>query len=220
MLERMIGTIQDDEQFMAELELDGILFPDLINKIVSESEEGLFDDIKNLPEVYKNIRKQIAKQLYERGMERSPETEDQHNYPVKNTKKEKTEERKTKQDNPEYDVRDVEIVRGVKTKRPREKMIEKVNGLLKIAFNNGRLRGDYWTGSPAVGTVLHKGIRRQLDEIHIPFPILPMFKTIGRFINKEGSSLIVYQRYLPETKRYAELYEREFGKEVRIGTFG
>ncbi len=91
---------------------------------------------------------------------------------------------------------------------------KKINELVRESFGFG-FKGDYQTlasfvDGPDVIRGKHAGLIFR-SRIH---------KSVvaGEFISLEGDSLRVFPKYLDSAKRYAELYKKETGKEVTIGS--
>lgn len=97
--------------------------------------------------------------------------------------------------------------------REDEIMKEKVSPLIREAFGK-RTRGDYSVFSE--GFNFSQGLETIYEKSTFGF----LYRYIGHFNSiggsTDGSSLSVREKYLAQAKIYAELYEKEFGKEVRI----
>lgn len=108
-----------------------------------------------------------------------------------------------------------------------------VNKLVKKSF--GRMYNGDWHHSPppcdmggsSRGDELEHISRRNipatilLTAIPAPFPIFgffayPALKDVGCFKNQDGSELNVYEKFTPQAIKYARLYRKETGKEVKI----
>lgn len=96
---------------------------------------------------------------------------------------------------------------------------ERVNGFIREAFGWG-FRGDRDLATDD-GSLFEHGARSEskLDQIarYVNLGLGAGFqRDAGNFTSQDGTEMQVREKYLPQAKKYAELYEAATGKEVTI----
>ena len=109
------------------------------------------------------------------------------------------------------------MTKNILSKTEKLQLVDKVNYILDTAFRlnkssgRKRIRGYFSPG----GLPKNKNTLGEIYEVYYNLrPDLGEF--IGRFTNEDGSSLEVNPEYSSQTQRYAELYKKEFGKDVKV----
>jgi len=103
---------------------------------------------------------------------------------------------------------------------------ESVNGLIRKAFGIG-FSGD-WREFISLNPYFPGKIIKHVDRLNDiarkipPFPFPSCFSALdarGKFLNQDGSELIVFPEDISKAKKYAELYENKFEKKVKISIY-
>mgnify|MGYP001576196040 CR=1 FL=1 len=101
-----------------------------------------------------------------------------------------------------------------------KRRVREVNSLLRKAF--GRpipivygINGNFSYCSDMGGLPMAPGFLDRLNQIQLT-NLFGTIGPIGEFTNKDGSSVRIGEKYLNETKRYAELYKAKYGKDAQV----
>ena len=91
-----------------------------------------------------------------------------------------------------------------------QRRVGKVNGLLKKVFGK-RTQGNLMDYDYIPLPTQHK-LGFIATGVDLPF----LYKVVGQFTKDNGSEIKVLPKYAEKAKRYAEIYEEQFGSEATV----
>lgn len=108
-------------------------------------------------------------------------------------------------------------------RQDRKNLTNKVNSLLNKTFNIfNKVRGDYivhYDFGPNGDTSVILNENKSLQDVVTIYLFGAKVKHIGQFSKKDGSEIKIRPEYFEQAEKYAKLYEKEYGKEVKISLF-